>query len=146
VKEVVMPQKEVIIEWLAGKVNEIIETIYPLRREQLRDYIDTIVSESINQDAKVAALEKMPVVGRPIVDVIESTVSDIVFNVLDRLVDIGHEDTDMLVKELADMIIEQVIQPSQTLNDAGVNVVVEVIEVIKDEVEVQKWKLKERPV
>jgi hypothetical protein len=136
VKEVVMPQKEVIIEWLAGKVNEIIETIYPLRREQLRDYIDTIVSESINQDAKVAALEKMPVVGRPIVDVIESTVSDIVFNVLDRLVDIGHEDTDMLVKELADMIIEQVIQPSQTLNDAGVNVVVEVIEVIKDEVEV----------
>jgi hypothetical protein len=146
VKEVVMPQKEVIIEWLAGKVNEIIETIYPLRREQLRDYIDTIVSESINQDAKVAALEKMPVVGRPIVDVIESTVSDIVFNVLDRLVDIGHEDTDMLVKELTDMIIEQVIQPSQTLNDAGVNVVVEVIEVIKDEVEVQKWKLKERPV
>jgi hypothetical protein len=136
VKEVVMPQKEVIIEWLAGKVNEIIETIYPLRREQLRDYIDTIVSESINQDAKVAALEKMPVVGRPIVDVIESTVSDIVFNVLDRLVDIGHEDTDMLVKELTDMIIEQVIQPSQTLNDAGVNVVVEVIEVIKDEVEV----------
>ncbi|MFT6114071.1 MAG: hypothetical protein ACJA10_001008 [Oleispira sp.] len=131
-----MPQKEVIIEWLAGKVNEIIETIYPLRREQLRDYIDTIVSESINQDAKVAALEKMPVVGRPIVDVIESTVSDIVFNVLDRLVDIGHEDTDMLVKELTDMIIEQVIQPSQTLNDAGVNVVVEVIEVIKDEVEV----------
>jgi hypothetical protein len=136
VKEVVMPQKEVIIEWLAGKVNEIIETIYPLRREQLRDYIDTIVSESISQDAKVAALEKMPVVGRPIVDVIESTVSDIVFNVLDRLVDIGHEDTDMLVKELTDMIIEQVIQPSQTLNDAGVNVVVEVIEVIKDEVEV----------
>jgi hypothetical protein len=59
---------------------------------------------------------------------------------------IGHEDTDLLVKELADMIIEQVIQPSQTLNDAGADVVVDVIEVIKDEVEVQKWKLKERPV
>jgi hypothetical protein len=146
-KEVLMPQKEVIIEWLAGRVNEITETFYPPRREQLRDYIDTIVSESISQDAKVATLEKMPVVGRPIVDVIESTVSDIVFNVLDRLVqDIGHEDTDLLVKELADMIIEQVIQPSQTLNDAGADVVVDVIEVIKDEVEVQKWKLKERPV
>ena len=142
-----MPKKEVIIEWLAGRVNEITETFYPPRREQLRDYIDTIVSESISQDAKVATLEKMPMVGRPIVDVIESTVSDIVFNVLDRLVhDIGHEDTDLLVKELADMIIEQVIQPSQTLNDAGADVVVDVIEVIKEEVEVQKWKIKERPV
>jgi hypothetical protein len=146
-KEVLVPQKEVIIEWLSGRVNEITETVYPPRREQLRGYIDTIVSESISQDAKVAALEKMPMVGRPIVDVIESTVSDIVFNVLDRLVrDVGHEDTDTLVKELADIILDQVIQPSQTLNDAGVDVAVDVLEVIKDEVKVKKWKLKEQPV
>jgi hypothetical protein len=38
------------------------------------------------------------------------------------------------------------MQPSQTLNDAGADVVVDVIEVIKDEVEVQKRKLKERLV
>lgn len=146
-KEILVPQKEVIIEWLSGRVNEITETVYPPRREQLRGYIDTIVSESISQDAKVAALEKMPMVGRPIVDVIESTVSDIVFNVLDRLVrDVGHEDTDTLVKELADIILDQVIQPSQTLNDAGIDVAVDVLEVIKDEVKVKKWKLKEQPV
>jgi hypothetical protein len=142
ITEVLMPQKEVLIEWLAGQVNTITETVYPPRRQQLREYVDTIISESISQDAKVATLEKMPVVGSTMVSVIESTVSDVVFNVLDRLVqDIGHEDTDTLVKEMADIIFEQLMQPSQTLNDVGHNVVVDVLEVIKEEVRIQKWKI-----
>jgi hypothetical protein len=147
IAEVLMPQKEVLIEWLAGKVNEITETVYPPRRQQLREYVDNIISESISQDAKVATLEKMPVVGSTMVSVIESTVSDVVFNVLDRLVqDIGHEDTDTLVKEMADIILEQVMQPSQTIIDVGHNVVVDVLEVIKEEVTIQKCKINDQPV
>jgi len=145
IAEVLMPQKEVLIEWLTDKINDITETVYPPRREQLRDYIDTIISESISHDPKVAALEKMPMVGGAMVSVIESTVSDVVFSVLDRLVqDIGHEDTDTLVKEMADIILERVLEPSQTLNDAGHNVVVDVLEVIKEEVNVKKWKLNDQ--
>jgi len=147
ITEVLMPQKEILIEWLAGQVNTITETVYPPRRQQLREYVDTIISESISQDAKVATLEKMPLVGSTMVSVIESTVSDVVFNVLDRLTqDIGHEDTDTLVKEMADIIFEQLMQPSQTLNDVGHNVVVDVLEVIKEEVRIQKWKINDQLV
>lgn len=146
-QEVLLPQKQVIIDWLTDKINDITDTVYPPRRAQLRTYVDNIISESISQDVKVAALEKMPVVGGPIVDVIESTVSDIVFSVLDRLVtDVGHEDTDILVKELADIIIERVMEPSEQLNEAGRDVILDVLEVIKDEVKVQRWKLNETPV
>ncbi|MCG8670733.1 MAG: hypothetical protein MI867_15075 [Pseudomonadales bacterium] len=146
-QEVLLPQKQVIIEWLTDKVNDITDTVYPPRREQLRQYIDNVIGESISQDQKVAALEKLPVVGQPITEVIETTVSDVVFSVLDRLVgDVGHEDTDMLVKELADIVLERVMEPSHQLNEAGRDVILEIIEVIKDEVKVQKWKINEQPV
>ena len=145
--DVLLPQRQVIIEWLTDKINDITDTVYPPRKAQLRAYIDTVISESISRDAKIAALEKMPVVGEQIADIIETTVSDVVFSVMDRLVtDIGHEDTDILVKELADIILERVMEPSDTLNQASTDILLEVIEVIKDEVKVQRWKLNEQPV
>lgn len=145
--DVLLPQRQVIIEWLTDKINDITDTVYPPRKAQLRAYIDTVISESISRDAKIAALEKMPVVGEQIADIIETTVSDVVFSVMDRLVtDIGHEDTDILVKELADIILERVMEPSDTLNQAATDILLEVIEVIKDEVKVQRWKLNEQPV
>ena len=131
-QEVLLPQKQVIIEWLTDKINDITDTVYPPRQEQLRNYIDAIISESISQDAKVARLEKLPIFGEPVVEVIESTVSDLVFTILDRLVtDVGHEDTDMLVKELSDIVLDRVMQPSDALNQAGRDVILDVIEVIK---------------
>lgn len=147
IQEVLMPQRQVIIEWLTDKINDITDSLYPPRKEQLRNYIDSIISESISQDAKVHAIEKLPMIGEPISELIETTVSDIVFNVVDRLVtDVGHEDTDILVKELADMILERVMEPSEALNVAGRDVIIDVLEVIKDEVKVQRWKLNEQPV
>lgn len=145
--EVLLPQKQLIIEWLTDKINDITDTVYPPRKEQLRSYIDNVISESISRDAKVAALERMPVIGEQIAEIIESTVSDVVFSVMDRLVtDIGHEDTDILVKELADIILERVMEPSDALNEAAREVLLDAIEVIKDEVKVQRWKLHEQPV
>lgn len=146
-QDVLLPQKQIIIEWLTDKINDITDTVYPPRRAQLKLYVDSIISESISQDAKVAALEKMPVVGEQIADVIENTVSEIVFSVLDRLVtDIGHEDTDILVKELADIVIDRVMEPSDALNLAARDVMLDAIEVVKDEVKVQRWKLNDQPV
>ncbi|MDX1693658.1 MAG: hypothetical protein R3208_07820 [Ketobacteraceae bacterium] len=145
--EVLLPQKHIIIEWLTGKVNDITETVYPPRRAQLQAYVDTVISESISRDAKVAAIERLPVIGEQLADIIETTVADVVFSVMDRLVtDIGHEDTDILVKEMADIVLERLMEPSDELNEAARSVLLDVMEVIKDEVKVQRWKLNEQPV
>lgn len=145
VKDVVMPQRQIIVEWITERVNSFTDVLYQPRKNELKNYIETIVSEAIDDDPKVAALEKMPMIGAPVVELINGTVSEIVFKVIDRLVtDLGHQDTDMLVKELTDLTIEHFSEPSQELNEAGREVLIEAINVIKDEVSVQKWKEKEK--
>jgi len=144
VSEVLLPHKQVMVEWLAGRVNAVTDSVYEPRKQELNRYIDEIISEAISADPKVAALEKLPVVGGPLTDVIENTVSDIVFNVIDTLVgDIGHKDTDSLIKELFDMVLDRMIEPSDALNEVGRLILLDAIDVVKEEVQVQQWKLKE---
>lgn len=144
VQQVILPNKPLVIEWLASRINDIADNVYQPRRPELKRYIDTVIASSIAQDQKVAALEKLPIIGQTVTEIIESTVSDIVFHALDRVVmDIGAEETDIWVRDLTDQITARLLQPSAQLNAAGRSVLIDILDVIKDEVRIQRWKLKE---
>lgn len=141
VDQVIMPRKQLIVAFLTERINDITAEVYPPRKQQIEQYIDRIIADSISQDAKVSAIEKMPIVGEGIVSVIETTVSKVVFGVIDHLVeDIGSSDTDILVEELTDLVIDKMLEPAPDMSNVGKEVAVDVIEVIKEEVKVQRWK------
>src|SRR5690606_21441070 len=95
-------------------------------------------------DQKVAPLERLPVIGQAVTEIIGQTVSDVGVHVMDRLAtDVGREDTDIWVQEIADMVIARLLQPSDELNTATKNILINVLEVVKDEVRIQRWKMKE---
>jgi hypothetical protein len=147
VQQVLLPNKPLLIEWIASRINDVSDHVYQPRRADLKRYLDEVISSSLAQDTKVAAIEKLPVVGSAMTEVIETTVSDIVFNVMDRLAtDIGREETDIWVHEITDLLLARLLQPSAALNEAGKNVMIDILEVVKDEVRIQRWKLKEAAV
>lgn len=147
VQQVLVPNKPLLIEWIASRINDISDNVYQPRRADLKQYLDEVIASSLAQDAKVATLEKLPVVGETITQVIESTVSEIVFNVVDRLAtDIGREETDVWVHEITDLLLARLLQPDAALNEASKNVLIDVLEVVKDEVRIQRWKLKESAI
>jgi hypothetical protein len=142
VSDVLLPQKTILTHWLSERINTLTEVLYQPRQRELQQYVANLISQALEKDAKLAAMERMPWLGDAAVKVIERTVSDVVFNVIDQLIaDIGHKDTDLLVKEIADVAIEHLLQPSHELNAAGRAVLIEVLEVVKQEVAVKKWQL-----
>lgn len=144
VQQVLLPNKPLLVDWITSRINDLSDSVYQPRREEIRRYVDDVIANSIAKDQKVAALERLPIIGDAVTEIIESTVSDIVFNVIDRIAaDIGNEETDVLVHELTDMIIARLVQPNETLNIASKDILIDVLEVVKDEVRVQRWKLKE---
>ena len=139
--EVLIPQKSMVANWLTVKINEICDDVYIPNQAQLKSYIEQSLSESIAKDSKVAALESIPVMGPRVVEVIDQTVSDIVFELLDGLMlDIGKQETDHIVKELLDGVIHKILQPSDALNEASKQVMLDAIEIIKDQVRIQRWR------
>ncbi|MDF1746792.1 MAG: hypothetical protein P1V19_24075 [Gimesia sp.] len=141
-QEVLIPQKTMIANWLTVKINELCDEVYVPNQKSLRNYIEASLADSISRDSKVAALEAIPVMGPKLVDVIDKTVSDVVFDVVDGLMlDIGKQETDHIVTELLDRIIHKVLEPTDEFNEASKAVLLDAIEIIKAQVRVQRWRL-----
>lgn len=144
IQQVVVPNKSLLVDWIVSRINEVSDDVYQPRRMDIKVYLDEVIAKSIAKDSKVAVLEKLPVVGEAIAEVIESTVSDVVFNVVDRLIsDVGREDTEAWVREVTDQIVARLLQPNEDFQAISRNMLIEIIEVVKDEVRIQRWKLKE---
>ncbi|HVK99987.1 MAG TPA: hypothetical protein VM553_09250 [Dongiaceae bacterium] len=144
IQQVVVPNKSLLVDWIVSRINEVSDDVYQPRRMDIKVYLDEVIANSIAKDSKVVVLEKLPVIGDAIADVIESTVSDVVFNVVDRLIsDVGHEDTETWVREVTDLIVARLLQPNEDFQAISRNMLIEIIEVVKDEVRIQRWKLKE---
>lgn len=140
--DVLLPHKVVIADWLTAKINDINNDVYVKNKESLRQYVNESIANSTKTEWKVSVLDKFPVIGPAIIEEINSTVSHVVFNVLDRFItDIGTSDTDHLVSELLEAAIHNLLQPDSGLDDAIRSIIDESLEVVKSEVTVQRWKL-----
>lgn len=139
--QVLIPKKSLIANWLTIKINEICDDVYLPNQTALKQYIEKSMSESISRDAKVSAIEAIPVVGSRLVEVIDQTVSDIVFEVVDGLMlDLGKQETDHIVEQLLDGVIHKLLQPTEEFNEASRLLLYDALEIIKSEVKVQRWR------
>ncbi|MAR92759.1 MAG: hypothetical protein CML06_18035 [Pseudomonadales bacterium] len=140
--DVLIPKKAVIANWLTVKINQICDQVYVPHQLSLREYIDQSIAASISRDAKVVALEAVPVVGPKLVEVIDETVSNIVYDIVNGLLlDVGREETDHIVSELLDGVIQRILEPTQSFNEASRELVLDSIDIIKDQVRVKRWRL-----
>ncbi|MGC1508400.1 ion transporter [Ketobacter sp.] len=139
--DVLLPRQNIISDWLTVKINEISKDVYLPNQDALKRYIEEKVAFAIENEKKVAILESVPVLGTRLVDVINQTVSDVVYGVVDQLMlDLGKRETDVIVGELLDGVIHKLLEPGDRFNEATRGVLIDAIDVIKAEVRVQRWK------
>lgn len=144
-KEVLAPQKEVISHWVSQRINDLNMSVYNPRREDFRAYVDKTISEALKDAPKLKLLDSLPIVGPTLAEILDDTVSVVVFSVTDRLfADLGNAKNDALVAELTEQIMQQFSLPSHSMNEASSKILLEVIEIVKEEVSVQQWKLEEK--
>lgn len=144
-KEVLAPQKEEISHWVSQRINDINSSVYSPRREDFRAYVDKTISEALKDAPKLKLLDSLPIVGPTLADILDDTVSVVVFSVTDRLfADLGDSKNDALVSELTEHIMHQFTLPSESMNELSSKVLLEVIDIVKEEVSVQQWKLEEK--
>ena len=141
---IVLPRKAMIAEWLSERINLALETVYEPRRPHLKAYIEEIVAEGIAEDPAVKQLHRVPMVGEPVAQSVENMVGNIVYRVVDRVVtDIGHESSDDLLAEMSDNIIDRLLEPSDKFSGDTRQIVIDALDIYKERLAVQRWKLKE---
>jgi hypothetical protein len=144
VDRVLEPRIPQINEWLTTQVNTITEDAYESRKADLRQYIDAAMVDLFAKNSGVERLQSLPRIGEPLTEIIEKAVSELIFDIVDTIAtDMDQIDSDLLIKKISDAVFSKILEPTGGFKTNSREVLIEALEVIKDEAKVQKWKLVE---
>ncbi len=145
-EKVVEPQKGVVVEWVSHRMQRVISDTYDSYRDDLRDYVQLRISEAVDDNQEITNIAKIPVMGPIIADNLQKAIYDIVYNVIDKLIqDLGSPQNKMIISDLAHLSLSAINmeEKDRQLDKVARSMVVQSLELIKDQVKVQQWKIKE---
>ncbi len=146
VSEVVMPQKDSLVEWIAHRIENVSARNYDRYRDDLRDYVQERINKAVEENDEFARLEQIPLFGSLVRNTIEKAISDIVFNVINGIMqDLASNRNRALIDESTDILFDALLlkEQDEELNHLVVDTVDRSLDVIKQQVSVQQWKLRD---
>ncbi|MDG5765836.1 hypothetical protein QA596_00060 [Balneolales bacterium ANBcel1] len=146
VGEVVMPQKENLVEWISHRVEKVSADNYARYREDIREYVRERISLAVEENREMARLDQIPVFGSLIRQTISQAIHDITFNVINGIMqDLASDRNRLLIDESADILFDAILlkEEDSELNRMVVETIDRSIEIVKQQVGIQQWKLRD---
>ncbi|MEX2497708.1 MAG: hypothetical protein WD397_02385 [Wenzhouxiangellaceae bacterium] len=141
ITKVIAPQRNKLVEHLSRRIGHIAQHSYDRHQDEIRDYVDSVIADAVKANTGIRNLNRVPVIGRAVVNQLRQSINDIVAEVVDRTVrDISAAENNRLVDESVTVIIDAILDDHPELGDLGTRMSVEAIEMIKERVRVQHWK------
>lgn len=144
-REVVAPHKDAITGRVVSRAEQLLKEQTQHQRPQIRGYVEDVLDRSLERSRHVFLdLERIPVLGKRFTEQIERAIKVIVSQVI---IELFHDAEKIDVQRIA-TTIEQALSEAFAARDARIEEMArealhESIQIIKDEVSVQQWKLRE---
>ena len=142
-EEVIAPQREALIQAITHRLQEATAVAYTSQQDDFQDYLDDVIADAVQQNQEIGTIASLPGVGKPVATLLERAISDIVFNVIDRMVaDVASLENDRAIAEVTSISTDALLSPKydQRLNRLARSVVLQSLDVIKDHVQIRRWK------
>lgn len=142
VREVVAPRKEKLINSISGKLQSTVRSAYNDNEQEIRDYVAVLVRRAVEQNALARNVERVPMLGSYLTGAIDATITDSVCNVIEEGINsLGSDEYEALIGHIADSVFDVLLQEKSQANDEFSDALIEIIDLLKDQVAVQRWKL-----
>lgn len=145
VRDVIKPREAVLANYLTARISEAVRHTYTGNRADLKAYVHQIVGEAIKENKEVDALRYVPGLGRVFQQMLDSAVSDITFNTIDKLMsDLADPNNTRGIREVTHGVIETFLDHEhpdrETATYIVVNTMVESLDVLKKHVLRKEWQ------
>lgn len=144
--EVILPQKPFLIDWLSHRIQYATAKTHLHVEADLKIYIDSKVKLAMDNNVEVKNLEKIPVLGTNIAKTLESAVGDITFNVINGIMkDMATGENKSVVEDITDLAFDALMseEKDELLDETIKKMVHDALDIVKEEVEVKQWLLRE---
>ncbi|MCK5101827.1 MAG: hypothetical protein KAR17_03395 [Cyclobacteriaceae bacterium] len=146
INEVIRPKQDLLVEWISRRLENALERDVLIRKHEIEAYVENLISEGLGKNSELKIIEQLPIMGKLITETIENTISDVINNIIEKaLTDLASYKNRALVNDATNVILNSIEHKDEEsdLNEIFSDISIEVIEIIKKQVQIQKWKLKE---
>lgn len=139
--QVLLPRKQILVDSLTDKLAISTKHIYADAKDDIESYIKNIVSDAMHKNLEISTIEKVPVLGQAIGKLLEHAVTDIVCQTIENAIDqMNRPQFHRIVTEISDAILDDMAEPSASQAGAITDAIADILEVVKDEIRIQRWK------
>ena len=141
-QDILYPRREMLSDWISERVAVAAKEGYVPNRGALRAYLENRVDQALKQNPELSRLKYLPVVGPTIQDTLENAVGDIVANVIHQILeDLASTSNHAFIEDIVNVFLpEPGQQQEEAENEALINLILEVVDAIKDQVRVKHWR------
>jgi len=146
INNVLRPRQEVLVEWISRRLEYALERDVLIKKQEFDAYIKDLIADSLSKNTELNRIEQLPVMGKLITETIENVITNIVSNIIDKaLSDLASYKNRELVRDTTEIIFNSIqFKDAETeLNEIFKDISIDALEVVKKQVQIQKWKLKE---
>jgi hypothetical protein len=143
IEEVIIPRKDVLVNYVAHRVQKVTKDQYALNSDALRESIRKSVTDAIKQNENIRILEQIPMVGKAASAALQQSVYDITFQAINNVfVSLSSEESRVVIEKITDGIIEGILakEDDAKLEATFIDMIVHSLDLIKEQVQVQQWK------
>jgi len=145
-EEVIAPQREALIEAVTHRLQEATAVAYQAQQENFHAYLNSVIEDAVRENQEIGTLASLPGVGRPVANLLERAIRDIVFNVVDQMVrDVCSLDNNQALAQVTAASAEALMSPryDHRLHRLSRSIVLQSLDVVKDHVQVRRWAERE---
>lgn len=145
--QVIHSRKPEMVKWFSRKMQHVAAENYGDFREDVRAYVDLLVKDAVKRNKELTTIKRtVPVVGGIVIKNMEKIVADVVFHVINGIVeDLSDNNLEEMFDQIADILLGSLLARGEDreLNRAVTETMVQTIEIVKEQVRLQQWKLRE---
>lgn len=145
VYKAVYPHKQEIVDWISTKVRTTVAEGYIPKREEIEKQIEQMVKKVLSESGPIQTLEKIPIVGKSVAHKLETSISEGIFEGIDKVMHQLADDQNANVEEMAAKVFDAFINKKEgdaELNRIIKSIVVEMLEGLKEDTAVKEWQKK----
>lgn len=142
-EDILYPRRSMLSDWISGRVAEAAREGYAPNRGALRSYLEARVDNALKQNLELSRLKYLPVVGPTIQGTLEEAVGDIVAHVVHQILDdLASASNHAFIEDIVNVFLPTPgeLKADEAQNEALIRLITEIIDAIKDQVNVKHWR------
>ena len=147
VDKALLPQQQDLSTLLSNSMTHFIHEAYDLRKTSIQNAVLNLVQQAALKSQNLSQLKAVPLVGNQMNRLLEETISDMVFEVTDQIVDYLRSDLSTeVIEDALEVSFKHLSNPESDANHLVQAILLDTIKVIKSQVQIQQWKVNYEPL